>query len=178
MPTLNIQVKVNSADARHYTQLGKHQSLINAARLIKGLAAGSTIAAGIDVSVSSADPVAASATCTLVSVADADTVTVAGTVLTAKTSPSGSAQWARGGATDTVDAAAFVACVNAHATVKQYVTASQVAGVVTLTANIKGVIGNLITLTSSSNTTLAVTGSGKLASGAGGVVGTQTTFGR
>ena len=48
----------------------------------------------------------------------------------------------------------------------------------TLTANVKGPIGNLITLASSSNTTLAVTGSGKLASGAGGVVGAQTTFGR
>jgi phage tail sheath gpL-like len=176
MATLNIQIKVKSADARIYIQKGKHQSLINAAQLLKGLAAGATLAT-IDMGVSTVDPVASSAICTCASVADADTVTVAGTVLTAKTSPSGSAQWARG-VSDTADAAALVACINAHTTVSQYVTAASVAGVVTITANIKGVIGNLITLTSSSNTTLAVTGSGKLASGAGGVVGTQTTFGR
>jgi phage tail sheath gpL-like len=98
-------------------------------------------------------------------------------VLTAKTSPAGSAQWARG-VSDAADAAALVACINANATTSKYVIASNVLGVVTIKANVKGPIGNLVTLTSSSNTTMAVTGSGTLASGAGGVVGSQVTYGR
>lgn len=176
MATLNIQIKVNSADARNYTTAGKHQSLINMAQLLKGLSAGATLAT-VYASVSSADPVAASATATCASVSNADTITVAGTVLTAKTSPSGSAEWARG-VSDTADGDALAACINANATVSQYVTASNAAGVVTITANCKGVVGNLITLVSSNGTRLAVTGSGKLASGAGGVTAAPTTFGR
>lgn len=176
MPTLNIQVKLNSADAAEFTKKGKHQSLINISKVISAVACGAKPGSSVSAAVSSADPVAASATATCASVADADTITIAGTVLTAKTSPAGSAQWARG-VSDTADAAALVACVNAHATVSQYVTASNVLGVVTLTANVKGPIGNLITLVSSNGTRLAVTGSGLLASGAGGVTGTPTTWG-
>lgn len=176
MPTLNIQVKVNSADAGQYTKLGKHQSLINASKLIGAIACGAKPGSSVSVAVSSADPVAASATATCASVADADTITIAGTVLTAKTSPSGSAQWARG-VSNTADAAALAACINAHTTVSQYVSATSSGAVVTITANVKGPIGNLITLVSSSGTTLAVTGSGNLASGAGGVTGSVTTFG-
>lgn len=177
MATINVTIKTNAVESGQYSAAKQtHKSLTNLAKLIRGLDSG-MIGGSVDVSVSSADPVAASATATLVSVADADTVTIAGTVLTGKTSPSGSAQWARG-VSDTADAAALVACVNAHTTVSKYVVATSVAGVVTLTANVKGPVGNLITLTSSSNTTLAVTGSGALTGGAGGVVGTQTTYGR
>lgn len=175
MPTLNISIKVNSADASQFTQKGKHQSLINCSKLVGAIACGAKPGATVAVAVSSADPVAASGTITCASVADSDTVTIAGTVLTAKTSPVGSAQWARGG-TNTVDAAALTACINAHATVSQYVTASSALGVVTITANVRGVIGNLISLASSDNTTLAKSGTA-LASGAGGVVGTPTTWG-
>jgi phage tail sheath gpL-like len=178
MATLNITIKTNSADAGTYATASQpHKCLTNVWSLIKAITAGTRSASSVDVSVSSADPVAASATATCASVANADTITVAGTVLTAKTSPSGSAEWARG-VSNTADAAALAACINAHATVSKYVTASSSAAVVTITANVKGVIGNLITLVSSDGATLAVTGSGKLASGAGGVVGTQVTYGR
>lgn len=178
MATLNVTIKTNSADAGTYATASQpHKCLTNVWNLLRAITAGTRGASSVDVSVSSSDPVAASATVTCASVASDDTVTIAGTVLTAKGSPSGSAQWLQG-VSNTADAAALAACVNAHATVSKYVTASASGAVVTLTANVKGVIGNLITLTSSSNTTLAVTGSGKLASGAGGVVGTQVTFGR
>ena len=177
MPTLNIQVKVNSADAGQYAAVGhKLRDLGNAAKLLKGLAAGATLGT-VYVSVSSADPVAASGTVTCVSVADSDTVVIGKTTLTAKTSPSGAVQWARG-VSDTADAAALAACINANTTVNQIVTATSAAGVVTITSNVKGPVANYIALTSSSGTTLAVTGSGYLASGAGGVTAAPVSHGR
>lgn len=177
MATLNIQVKVNSADAGVYAATGNsHKCMINIRNLFEGLVAGATLGTTY-ASVSSSDPVAASATVTCASVADSDTVTIGKTTLTAKTSPSGSTQWARG-VSNTADAAALAACINANTTLNQIVSATSAAGVVTITANVKGVLGNHIVLSSSSNTTLAVTGSGYLASGAGGVVTTPVTYGR
>lgn len=108
----------------------------------------------------------ATGTITCASVANNDTVTIQGVVFTAKTSPSATVptQWARGG-TNTADAAALVACVNAYAPTNALVTATNSAGVVTLRAVTAGTAANSYTLASSDGATLAVSGA-TLAGGA------------
>ena len=73
-------------------------------------------------------------------------------------------------------AASFTRAVNASTTaaINQVTAAITSAGVVTLTSVVGGVAGNAVTLTSSSGTTLAVTGSGFLASGSQGATTTLT----
>lgn len=177
MPTVNIQIKTNSADATQFAKSGNaHRCLQNVRNLLHGLISGALLGA-VTSSVSASDPVAASGTVTCASVADADTVTLGKIVLTAKTSPSGSAQWARG-VSNTADAAALAACINAHTTLSTLVSATSAAAVVTITANARGSVGNHIGLASSSGTTLAVTGSGYLSSGTGGAESVPVTFGR
>jgi phage tail sheath gpL-like len=177
MPTLNIQIKATSADASKYATTGKeHESLSKAIALLHGLQSG-ILSGAVTMAVSASDPVAASGTVTCASVADADTVTVGKIVLTAKTSPSGAAQWARG-VSNTADAAALAACINAHTTLNKLVSATSSGAVVTITTNAKGTIGNQVGLSSSSGTTLAVTGSGYLTSGTGGAETVPVTLGR
>lgn len=116
----------------------------------------------------------ASGTVTFASAADADTITVNGTVFTAKTSASGNYQFARGG-TDTADAAAFVAKLNAATTnsadavngvgVYGLIEATSAAAVVTLYAIAEGTAGNSFTLASSNGGRLAVSAA-NLANGA------------
>lgn len=99
---------------------------------------------------------AATGTITLASVANNDTVNIAGVTLTAKTSSPGANQWLVG-VSDTADAAALVVLINAHATLSQYFLASSALGVVTLTAigPALGVIGNGLIVSSSNGTRLA-----------------------
>jgi hypothetical protein len=134
--------------------------------LINGLASGNLIGSAT-VTASTIDPVAASATITVASVLAADTVTIGKIVLTGSATPSGIAQFLTTG-TDTVVAAAIVVKINAHTTLGLLVQAANVAGVITVTSTVPGVVGNHIGLASSNGTRLAVTGSGYLASGAGG----------
>ncbi len=65
---------------------------------------------------------------------------------------------------------ALAAAINASTTaaIQQVTAASDGAGVVTITSKVAGLAGNTITLTSSDGATLAVTGSGYLASGSAG----------
>jgi len=73
------------------------------------------------------------------------------------------------GSTNDQVAASFARAVNASTTAAiRRVTAVAASAVVTLTAKIGGAAGNAITLTSSDGSTLAVTGSGFLASGSQG----------
>lgn len=129
----------------------------------------------VKISVSSSAPVHASATATCASVAADDTITIGGTVLTAKASPSGENQFSQAGS-DTADAASLAAAINAHSVIGLKVSASSSAGVVTITSHAPGAIGNLITLVSSNGSRLAVTGSGVLASGAGGSESAPISF--
>jgi phage tail sheath gpL-like len=113
----------------------------------------------------SADPVAASGTITLASVAADDTIVIGGVTLTAKASPSGEAQFSQAG-TNTEDAAALAAKINAHSTLSQVITASSLNAVVTVTAKQRGVIGNFITMAQTGGTmTLSAAA---LAGGTGG----------
>lgn len=65
--------------------------------------------------------------------------------------------------------------LNAHATIGQVILATPAANVVTVAANVPGVIGNFIALATSSGSTMVCTGSGYLASGAGGATESYTT---
>lgn len=128
----------------------------------------------IDVQTSSTDPVAASGTVTLATVAADDTVTIGAVTLTAKASPANENQFSQAG-TDTVDAASLVSKINAHSVLSKVVFASSESGVVTITSLVKGLIGNQIALASSDGTTLAVSGA-FLAGGTGGATTTAATY--
>ncbi len=76
---------------------------------------------------------------------------------------------------NTWTAASLAAAVNAHATVGQVVLASYAAGVVTVTAKQKGVVGNFIQL-SDGDTTITSSGSGYLTGGTGGATDTAVNY--
>jgi len=122
----------------------------------------------IDLNIDDTAPVAASATATCANVSADDTITIAGVVLTAKASPSGENQWSQAG-DNTADAASLASKINAHSVLSKIVSASAASGVVTVTCLTKGIVGNYLTLVSSNGTRLAVTGSGYLANGTGGI---------
>lgn len=129
--------------------------------------------ANFDVQTGSADPVAASATATLVSVPADDTIIIGGVTFTAKASPSGDNQFSQAG-TDAEDATALAAKINAHPTLSQAVTASAATNVVTIRAKQKGVIGNFITL-SETGTSITVSAAA-LAGGTGGVTEAAVSY--
>ena len=94
---------------------------------------------------------AASATDTITFTASntaADTVLINGVTLTCVASGAVNNQWNIGAGTATQQAAAFVAAVNASTTslVSGLVSASNLAGVVTLTSTIPGIAGNSVTV--------------------------------
>lgn len=130
-----------------------------------------------DIQTGSAAPVAASGTLTLVSVIATDVCVIGPTTLTATSGGAGADEWDIDGGTDTLDADELVTTINGHATLSQVVTASNVAGVVTITAKQKGVVGNFINISSVDSTITA--SAANLASGTGGVTeaGTSITLG-
>jgi hypothetical protein len=131
--------------------------------------------ASIQISEECDAPVAATGTITIThaNVTDADTVTIGGTVITAKTSASDDTiEWTIG-ANATADATALAATINKNLTLSRIMTASSSSGVVTLTMKVKGVIGNSITLATSDATAFALVA---MASGAGGACNTVSTY--
>lgn len=108
----------------------------------------------------------ASGSITFAGIADADTITVAGVVFTAKTSgATGPLQFNIGGS-DTPAAVAAAAAINAQAVTSLIVVATGAVGVVTLTAYLPGYMGNAIQTAISAHGT--VSGSGFLANGTNG----------
>lgn len=81
---------------------------------------------------------------------DTDTVTIGGTALAVKASPTTTAQFAKG-ASDTAMATNLANCINANATLAKIVRASSSAGVVTITCLYPGPIGDLVTLAETGN---------------------------
>ncbi len=122
--------------------------------------AGGNISAKVYVSTT---VVQASGTITLSSFVEDDTVTINGTLLTGKNTPSGAAQFAILG-TDTLTAAALAACINANTTLNKQVVATSALAVVTVSALVPGAFGNLGTIAISAHG--SVSGGGLLASGA------------
>lgn len=171
MPIVNnikITCDLTSADAtsKLYAQGGR-VCLTKIANYLTAVAGGNesasmelAIAAGV-----------ATGTVTLASVNVADTVTIDGIVFTAVASGATGNQFNQGG-TDTVDAESLVSAVNANTTLDGRILASNVLGVVTITALEPGELGNSITLASSNGTRLAVSA----AALAGGTNGTEYTF--
>jgi hypothetical protein len=109
------------------------------------------------------DGVAASGTVTFASLANDNTITLGGTVFTAKTSGAAGAVQFNLGADDTEAAANAVVVINAHTTIGTIVTATSDGAVITLTAKESGAIGNQFTTAISANG--SVSGSGRLTSG-------------
>ena len=164
MATINLSVTTN----KPYTEYAKagqgSTNLVRLINLISGLASGALVGA-VKVSGSTADPVQASATATLVSCAT-DTITVGKTTFTGTGSPTTSLHFETDG-TDTADAAALAAAINAHTDTSKIVYATSSANVVTITAHQPGLLGNHIVL-SETGSTITCTGSGYLIGGTGG----------
>jgi hypothetical protein len=95
--------------------------------------------------------VAASATATLVqaSISAADTITIGGTALTARVTPTLTSEFAIG-TTDTESGTNLKNAINANATLQKFVWASSVLGVVTITSVYPGPVGNFILISKSS----------------------------
>lgn len=130
-------------------------------RLAAGLSSGSA-----DVQTGSADPVAASGTFTLESVVATDAITIGPVTFTFTSTPTQNTDVEVDGADDDADATALAAAINAHPTVSQVVTATVEDNVVTVTAKVKGVVGNFINI-SSADATITASGT-NLENGAGG----------
>lgn len=141
-----------------FSKWGKGRVTRDLIKLVAGLAEGA-FAGSIDVQNA---PVKASGTLTIAGGSGAVGGTIGGVAKTVT--------WAT---SDTASAAALAAAINADATLKQWVVASAVAGVVTITALVPGTVGNAITLVASGT---GVTASGaRLASGSG-APGNSYTF--
>jgi hypothetical protein len=173
MATLNIQVKVNKADANDYTTTTRQKSMKNISNLMMGIASG-MVTSSVDVNVAAADPVAAKVTATLTSCAT-DTITILGITFTGTATPTTVLHFETDG-DDTADAAALAAAINAHPTLKNLVYATSAAAVVTITSLVKGVIGNYLQAVTETGTTIVVANSGVWAGGTGGVTAIPTTF--
>lgn len=133
----------------------------------------------VSVQTGSASPVAASGTVTLVyaTVVADDTVTVGSVTLTCKTDvPANENQFRK--QTDLATTATNLAtAINAHSVLGKIVKASAAAGVVTIAALQKGLVGNQIALAKSAATPAGITVSGAyLASGAGGATDTAVVL--
>ena len=148
-----------------------HESVLAITKLLES-AAGGNEHVSVDAYSSTAAPVAATATATLASVLDGDTIVIGGTTLTAKTSPVGQAQYLRG-VSNNADAAALAACINAHTTLSPVVSAKAVTNVVTITAQEKGTLSNFVTLTSAATITLS---GATMTGGTGGMAGAAATY--
>lgn len=81
---------------------------------------------------------------------DTDTVTIGGTTLSLKAAPANESQFAKG-ASDATMAANLAAVINAHSTLREAVSASALAAVVTVKCVYPGRIGNMIVLTEVGN---------------------------
>jgi phage tail sheath gpL-like len=150
--SVKFVVTVSGADKTPFVSGAKRSSFRRFTNFLQAIVTGKRLGAATTVEVRNA-AVAATGTVVFGGVPTAnDTITVAGTVFTAKASASLSTEYTIG-ASAALSAVAFAAKVNAHTTVSKYVTASVVSATVTLTANVPGVIGNLIAVSESGTNT-------------------------
>ena len=164
MPSLVLTI-LTSRDHTAYKKSGQmNNNMIRIINLLKGLNSGA-ILGELYASGSTANPVGASATATLVSCVS-DTITVGKTTFTGTATPTTVLHF-QTTVSDTADAAALAAAINAHTDTSKIVYATSALGVVTIIALQKGLLGNHIAL-SVTGTTITVTGAGFLAGGTGG----------
>jgi phage tail sheath gpL-like len=165
MATTRFSLNITAPDGLDPISSSPRKTAIDLEKLFRQLAGGHKTVSYTVACRESA--VAASGTVTCAAVQAADTVTIAGVTFTAANgSPVGN-QFDMSLASDTLVAADLVRSINASATagISGCVTATNVLGVVTITASMPGKLGNAITLASSNGTRLAVSGA-RLASGA------------
>lgn len=134
--------------------------------------------ASVTVQSSASAPVRATGTLTLTfaSIANNDTVTIAGTVLTCVTGTPSGAQFKKvtDGPTTAVNLAALI---NSNATLSLLMKAVAVSSVVTCTINTVGAIGNQATLATSNSGGIAVSAA-NFATGAGGAETSPVAYSR
>ena len=153
--TLNIQISTEKVDTTDFKKPGQdRENLKRCARYLDQIATGK-IAASVDISDSAAAPVAASATLTVVSAVATDSITIGAIVMVATSTPTTDLHWEIDGADDTADALSLATAINANPTLTEVVVATVAAGVVTVTAHQKGVIGNQIAISSQDATITA-----------------------
>lgn len=151
-----------------------HKSLIAMAQLIEKMASGH--ASGVvDVQTASASPVAAAGTITLTYAnLDAnDTVTIGGQTITCKASGATAGTQFNKETDATVSAANLVTAINANTVLSKHIVATSALGVMTLTALLKGTIGNLIVMSTSDATAYALV---QMAGGTGGAEGAPVSY--
>lgn len=168
MASITVQIRTTKPYTDYNAAAQKPENMEKLKVLIQGLGAGN-IDGEVYVSGSTVDPVAASATATLTSCAT-DTITIGKTTFTGTGNPTTSLHFETDG-TDTADAAALAAAINAHTDTSKIVYATSAAAVVTITAHTKGLLGNHIVL-SETGSTIVCTGSGYLIGGTGGASAT------
>lgn len=168
MSTVALVIKTKKLGS-DFTKSGQpSDNLTRIINLLKGFQAGAQLGA-IYVQSSTDDPVAASATLTVTSAVATNAVTIGGQTLTASSTPSGESQWEIDGSGNDADAQALAAAINAHSTLSKVVIATTAANVITVTALTRGVIGNMIPISSNAGTIVA---SGAfLSGGTGGAQG-------
>jgi phage tail sheath gpL-like len=134
-------------------------------------------AADVHFQLASADPVAATGTVTIDNskIAADDVVTVAGQALTCKASGTAANTFVKG-ADATATAAALAAAVNASSALTGVVRASSALGVVTITCQVRGVIGNKITLAKTEATPNSITLSAAALANGTGAPGTEVSY--
>lgn len=175
MATLSVIIKT-AKDTSDYKKAGqKHTNITKIRNLLGGLVSGA-LTGSIDLHSSTSDPVAAagSVAITYGSVANNDTLVIAGVTLTCVTGTPTTDQFKK--QTDaTVTGDNLVTAIAANTTLASLVTASNAAGTVTITCKVKGLIGNQIKMSTSNGTGFGLT---QLTGGTGGPLGTAETFGR
>lgn len=165
MPSVNIQINMdNHEEILEGGASDPKKWIQQLENFIKGIKSGA-YNASIECATDDTALARASGTVTVASIQADDTVTINNVTLTGKASPSGEAQFDSDGS-DTVVATALAACINANSSLTGIVTATSSAGVVTVSAYAKGLMGNAITLASSNGTRLAVSAA-RLAGGTG-----------
>lgn len=175
MASITVNLKIPNAAAADLAVSGERRKCVtNLINILKAFASGAKLI-NMDVTVSSSNPVAASGSIVLsYSDIDADdTVTIGGVTLTAKASGANGTTQFNKQTSATVTAENLATCINANTTLNKHVVASAATGTVTVTAKMKGSIGNLIVMSTSDATAFALT---QMASGTGGPEGTAVTF--
>lgn len=175
MGSVVVVIKTNKLGSDFRKTGQKHKNTVRVIQLLRGLVTGA-LAGEVSVTSSTSDPVAATATSTITyaSLVDlTDTFVAFGVTLTCVTGTPTALQWKK--QTDaTVTAANLVAAINANATMSKYILASSVAGVVTVTAKIKGSSPNFWTVISRAGTGQVLV---QWAGGAGGSESTSEVMG-
>lgn len=154
--TINDELLKQSGDPK-----GTIQALII---YLRKLGAGNA-RGNLDAQTSATAPVAASGTLTLVSVIATDVFVVGSETFTFTSTPATENDVEVDGASDTLDAEAAVAAINAHSVTGLHFVATNVAGVITITAKAKGSTGNELGIASVDST---ITASGAFLTGGTG----------